>query len=310
VGLESPDDAGVYRLRDDLAIIQTVDFFTPIVDDPYSFGQIAAANAMSDIYAMGGEPLTAMNIICFPVNTMDISVLQEALRGGLDKIKEAGALLVGGHSIEDEEFKYGLSVTGTVHPERMLKNRGARAGDLLILTKPIGTGIINTAIKGNLADEKLIKEVTRIMSTLNRAAKEGCIGFDVSACTDVTGFGLLGHACGMIEGQDVGLKIYPERIHLIDEALNFARMGIVPAGTHRNRDFRKQYLMGADNIEPAFMDILFDPQTSGGLLIAVKGEEAQTLVAGLREKGVKDASIIGEFVEMPKGKVIIAPFGE
>jgi len=305
VGMDSFDDAAVYRLRDDLAIIQTVDFFTPVVDDPYSFGQIAAANAMSDIYAMGGDPLTAMNIICFPVKTMDISVLQETLRGGLDKIKEAGALLVGGHSVEDEEFKYGLSVTGTVHPGRVFTNRGARPGDALILTKPIGTGIINTAIKGNLADEKLIKEVTGIMSTLNRAAKEAFLGFDVSACTDVTGFGLLGHACGMIEGQDIGLKIYPDRIPLIDKTLDLARMGIVPGGTQRNLDFRKQYLTGADKIEPAFMDILFDPQTSGGLLIAVKGEEAQLLVAGLKEKGVKDASIIGEFVDGPKGKVII-----
>ena len=282
-----------------------MDFFTPIVDDPYSFGQIAAANAMSDIYAMGGEPLTAMNIICFPVNTRDISMLQEVLNGGLDKIKEAGALLVGGHSVEDEEFKYGLSVTGTVHPDRVLTNRGARSGDMLILTKPIGTGIINTAIKGNLADEELIKKVTGIMCTLNRAAKEEFLSFDVSACTDVTGFGLIGHACQMIEGQNVGLKIYLEKIPLIEKALNFARMGIVPAGTHRNRDFRKQYLTGADKMEPALMDLLFDPQTSGGLLISVKGEEAQALEAKLREKGVKDASQIGEFVEEPKGMIIL-----
>lgn len=305
MGLESPDDAGVYRLRDDLAIIQTVDFFTPIVDDPYSFGQIAAANAMSDIYAMGGEPLTAMNIICFPVKTMDISVLQDVLSGGLDKIKEAGAFLVGGHSIEDEEFKYGLSVTGTVHPGRVFTNRGARPGDALILTKPIGTGIINTAVKGNLADEKLIKEVTGIMSALNREAKEELLGFDVSACTDVTGFGLLGHACGMIEDQEVGLKIYPDRIPLIEKVLDLARMGIVPAGTLRNLDFRRKYLTGADKIEPAFMDILFDPQTSGGLLIAVKLEDSQSLVAGLRKRGVKDASIIGEFVDRPKGRIVI-----
>jgi len=207
--------------------------------------------------------------------------LREVLRGGLDKIKEAGALLVGGHSVEDDEFKYGLSVTGTVHPERILTNRGARSGDILILTKPIGTGVINTAIKGNLADEELINKVTEIMCILNRAAKEEFSSFDVSACTDVTGFGLLGHACEMIEGQNIGLKIYPDKIPLIEKAMNFARMGIVPAGTHRNRDFRKQYLTGADKIEPAFMDLLFDPQTSGGLLISVKGEEAQALEAKL-----------------------------
>ncbi len=303
--MDSFDDAAVYRLRDDLAIIQTVDFFTPVVDDAYSFGQIAAANAMSDIYAMGGEPLTAMNIICFPVKTMDISVLQDVLRGGLDKIKEAGALLVGGHSVEDDEFKYGLSVTGTVHPGRVFTNRGARPGDALVLTKPIGTGIINTAIKGNLADEEMIKGVTAVMSTLNRKAKEVFLGFGVSACTDVTGFGLLGHACEMIEDQDVGLRIYPERVPLIDKVLDLARMGIVPAGTLRNLSFRRQYLTGAEKVEPAFMDILFDPQTSGGLLIAVKAEEGKLLMADLRERGIKDASIIGEFVESPRGKIVI-----
>ena len=307
--MDSFDDAAVYRLRDDLAIIQTVDFFTPVVDDPYSFGQIAAANAMSDIYAMGGEPLTAMNIICFPVKTMDISVLQDVLRGGLDKINEAGALLVGGHSVEDNEFKYGLSVTGTVHPDRVFTNRGARSGDALVLTKPIGTGIINTAIKGNLADEDMIKRVTAIMSTLNRKAKEIFLGFDVSACTDVTGFGLLGHACEMIEDQDVGLRIYPERIPLIDKVMDLAGMGIVPAGTLRNLNFRKEYLTGAEKVEPAFMDILFDPQTSGGLLIAVKSEEAELLVTDLRGRGIKDASIIGQFVEEPRGKIVITPFG-
>jgi selenide,water dikinase len=307
--MDSFDDAAVYRLRDDLAIIQTVDFFTPVVDDPYSFGQIAAANAMSDIYAMGGEPLTAMNIICFPVKTMDISVLQEVLRGGLDKIKEAEALLVGGHSVEDNEFKYGLSVTGTVHPDRVFTNKGARAGDALVLTKPIGTGIINTAIKGNLADEDMIKGVTAIMSALNRRAKEIFLSFGVSACTDVTGFGLLGHACEMIEDQDVGLRVYPERIPLIDKVLDLARMGIVPAGTLRNLNFRRQYLTGSEKVEPAFMDILFDPQTSGGLLIAVKAEKAELLITGLRDGGIKDASIIGEFVKGPKGKIVIAPFG-
>jgi selenide,water dikinase len=305
VGLEYPDDAGVYRLSDDLAIIQTVDFFTPIVDDPYSFGQIAAANAMSDIYAMGGAPLTAMNIICFPVNTMDMSVLQETLKGGLDKIKEAGALLVGGHSVEDDEFKYGLSVTGTVHPEHVLTNRGARPGDILILTKPIGTGIINTAIKANLADKRLINEVTEIMSFLNSASKDESLRFDISACTDVTGFGLLGHACEMIENQDIGLKIDIQKIPLIEKAMHFANMGIVPAGTHRNRDFRLGYLKGYETTNPAFMDVLFDPQTSGGLLIAVKREEGETLKKVLREKGVKAASIIGEFVDEPKGMIIL-----
>lgn len=305
MGLDTCDDAGIYRIQDDLALIQTVDFFTPIVDDPYSFGQIAAANALSDIYAMGGNPLTAMNIICFPINRMDISVLQEILNGGLDKLKEAETLLVGGHSVEDEELKYGLSVTGTVHPDHILRNKGARVGDQLILTKPIGTGIINTAIKGNLVKEDLIHEVTAIMSSLNRTAAQELKAFDIHACTDVTGFGLLGHACEMIEGEEMGLVIYPSRVPFIREVLNFARMGIVPAGTHRNRDFRNEYLIGLEKIEPAIVDILFDPQTSGGLLIAVGKEQSEELETKLVDKGLKDTSLIGEFVPEPKGKILI-----
>lgn len=305
MGLERSDDAGVFRLRDDLAIIQTVDFFTPIVDDPYSFGQVAAANAMSDIYAMGGSPLTAMNIICFPVATMDISVLQEVMRGGLEKIKEAGALLVGGHSVEDDEFKYGLSVTGIVHPDRIITNRGARPGDRLVLTKPLGTGIINTGIKGNLVKDELVQEVTKIMSSLNRIASEVFDAFDISACTDVTGFGLIGHACEMIDGEEVGLRIYPAMIPLIRETLSLARMGIVPGGTLRNQDFRRQQLVGAERIEPAFMDIMFDPQTSGGLLIAVSKEDAEGLVSSLTERGERDIAIIGEFIKEHKGRVVI-----
>lgn len=305
MGIDTCDDAGIYRIQDDLALIQTVDFFTPIVDDPHSFGQIAAANALSDIYAMGGDPLTAMNIICFPINRMDISVLQEILKGGLDKLKEAETLLVGGHSVEDDELKYGLSVTGTIHPDYILTNKGARVGDQLILTKPIGTGIINTAIKGNLVKEDLIHEVTAIMASLNRTAAQELKAFDIHACTDVTGFGLLGHACEMIEGEEKGLVIYPSRVPFIRESLNFARMGIVPAGTHRNRDFRNEYLIGLEKIEPAISDILFDPQTSGGLLIAVAKEQSEELAAKLLDKGLKDASIIGEFIPEPKGKILI-----
>jgi len=306
VGLDTSDDAGVYRLRDDLAIIQTVDFFTPVVDDPYSFGQIAATNAMSDVYAMGGKPLTAMNIICFPVKSMDISVLKEVLRGGLDKIKEAGALLVGGHSVEDEELKYGLSVTGVVHPDDILKNRGARPGDLLVITKPLGIGIINTAIKGNLADKNLIRKVTGIMTTLNNGPVEEFKNFHISACTDVTGFGLLGHACEMIEGQETALKIYPDKVPVIAEALNFAGMGLIPGGTYRNRDFRKGCLIGYDNLNAVQRDILFDPQTSGGLLIAIQGNEADALVLRLKEKGLEESSIIGEFTEGPAGKIVFS----
>lgn len=305
MGLDGSDDAGIYKLRDDLAIIQTVDFFTPIVDDPYSFGQIAAANALSDIYAMGGTPLTAMNIICFPMQDMDISILQEILKGGLDKIKEAGALLVGGHSVEDTELKYGLSVTGTVHPDDILTNKGARAGDRLILTKPIGTGIINTAVKGNQAKPELIKYVSEIMSSLNKVAVEEFHDFDISACTDVTGFGLLGHACEMIDSEDVGLIIEKDKIPLIPETLGFAKMGIVPGGARRNRDFRIGSIKGADKVEPAFLDILFDPQTSGGLLIAVKPEDSKALSNRLIDKGLEHAAVIGEFTGEHKGRILV-----
>ena len=305
VGLDTSDDAGVYRLSNDLAIIQTVDFFTPVVDDPYFFGQIAAVNAMSDVYAMGGRPLTAMNIICFPVKSMEISMLKEVLRGGLDKIKEAGALLVGGHSVEDDEFKYGLSVTGIIHPDHVLTNNGARLGDLLVLTKPLGLGIINTAIKGNLADKRLIDEVTSIMTTLNAGAAEELKHLNISACTDVTGFGILGHACEMIEDREIALKIYPEKVPIIGEALDFAKMGLVPEGTYRNRDFRKGCLVGVEKMDNSLMDILFDPQTSGGLLIAVQREEADALVSRLKDKGLEASSVIGEFIEGPAGKIIL-----
>jgi selenide, water dikinase len=305
VGLETSDDAGVYRLRDDLAIIQTVDFFTPVVDDPYSFGQIAAANAMSDVYAMGGRPLTAMNIICFPVKAMDITVLQEVLRGGLDKVKEAGALLVGGHSVEDDEFKYGLSITGVIHPDDVLTNKGARAGDLLVITKPLGLGIINTAIKGNMADNGLINRAVRIMSTLNSRPVEEFKNFHVSACTDVTGFGLLGHACEMIDGLELGIKLYPDKIPIIPEAIDLARMGLIPAGTYRNRDFRIGSLIGFDKVDKILADVLFDPQTSGGLLIAVQRDKAEAFVLRLRDKGIEASAIIGEFTEGPAGKIVI-----
>ncbi len=253
---------------------------------------------------MGGVPLTAMNIICFPIKSMEASILNEILNGGLDKIKEAGAFLVGGHSVEDEELKYGLSITGTIHPDRIFTNRGARAGDQLIITKPIGTGIINTAIKGNLADQKIIDYVITVMTTLNRLPGEGLRDYDVSACTDVTGFGLLGHACEMIEDAPVGLRLFAHKIPLLERVMELAGMGMVPAGTLRNRSFRQDYLSNPETIDPVLMDILFDPQTSGGLLIAVKPGQAADLVAQLRDSGMEKTSVIGEFVPIPAGKII------
>ena len=293
------------KLSDDLAIIQTVDFFTPVVDDPYSFGQIAAANALSDVYAMGGTPITTMNIICFPLDLLDISVLQETLKGGLDKIKEAGALLVGGHSVEDKEFKYGLSVTGKVHPDRVLTNRGAEAGDVLVLTKPIGTGIINTAIKGNKAEKELIDRITEMMSSLNREPAELFSEFNVKACTDVTGFGLIGHACEMIDDSSTGLRLFKDDVPIIKEAVGFAGIGIVPGGSKRNRKYRENQVKGIENIDPILLDILFDPQTSGGLLVALERDEAEDYVSRLKAKGMEDVSIIGEFIKDSKGRVFL-----
>lgn len=305
VGMERAEDAGVYKLSDDLAIIQTVDFFTPIVDDPYMFGQIAAANALSDVYAMGGKPLTAMNIVCFPIKTMDISILREILKGGLDKMKEAGVTLVGGHSVEDSELKYGLSVTGTIHPSKVLTNVGTKAGDRLILTKPLGTGIINTAIKGGMAKEESIEIVTRYMASLNKRASEIMQEIGANACTDVTGFGLLGHAFEMIQGTDKGMIIHVSSIPVLPEAMNFAKMGMVPGGTYRNREFRINKVDIDTKTSPYIIDILFDPQTSGGLLIAVPGKKAQKMVKRLREEGIEDAAIIGEVVEETRERIVV-----
>jgi len=305
VGIETAEDAGVYKLTEDLAIVQTVDFFTPIVDDPYTFGQVAVANSLSDVYAMGGKPVVAMNIICFPINKMDISVLQEILKGGLEKMREAGVLLVGGHSVEDNELKYGLSVTGTIHPEKVVKNKGARIGDKLILTKPLGTGIINTAVKGGVADERSTAQSIECMITLNKKAAELMTEVGVHACTDVTGFGLLGHACEMIDGEDVGMVIYSSAVPVLPGTEEYAIMGLIPGGTIRNRDFRLPMIERAANISDEQLLILFDAQTSGGLLISVPPANAPVLLNKLHREGVKEAAIIGEIIEEPTGKIII-----
>ncbi len=305
MGMERAEDAGVYKLRDDLAIIQTVDFFTPIVDDPYTFGQIAAVNALSDVYAKGGRPLTAMNIVCFPVKTMDISILREILTGGLDKMHEAGVVLVGGHSVEDAELKYGLSVTGVIHPDRVIMNNGARIGDKLILTKPLGTGIISTALKGGEASEQAVAKSVNSMATLNKKASELMLTVDVHACTDITGFGLLGHACEMIEGTDVGMIIHSDAVPYFPEAKEYAEMGMVPGGTGRNRDFRIKMVDLDKNVSKVMLDILFDPQTSGGLLMSVPASDAEPLLKKLHRAGIKSASLIGEVVAKPKGRIVV-----
>ncbi len=303
--MDEPDDAGVYKISEELALIQTLDFFTPIVDDPYAFGQIAAANALSDVYAMGGVPKTAMNIVCFPSQQMDLSVLREILEGGLDKMAEAGVSLVGGHSVDDKELKYGLSVTGFVHPERVLTKRNIKAGSVLILTKPLGTGIINTAIKGGLVSGQLSEKVIHSMAQLNRYAAEAMEGFSVNACTDITGFGLAGHLSEMVVGSGVGIRIDSKSLPLFPEALEFASMGLIPAGAYKNREFRKSVVEISSEVPLALTDVLFDPQTSGGLAISVDADQADHLLNTLHTKGLKWASIIGKVTTGPEKLIFI-----
>jgi len=304
--LDRADDAGVYQITEDIALIQTVDFFTPIVDDPYWFGQIAAANALSDVYAMGGVPKTAMNLIGFPINEMDISVLRRILQGGLDKMKEADVILVGGHSVEDRELKYGLSVTGFVHPDRVITKKGLAAGDRMILTKPLGTGIINTAIKGGIASSEVIETVTRLMATLNREAAEIMEDFPVHACTDITGFGLLGHIAEMIDSSGLGVEIRANSVPILKEAHEYASMGFVPAGTYNNRKFREAMVEMSSSVDPIVQDILFDPQTSGGLLICVDADSTDALLDRIRKKSMSRAAVIGQVVSDPKGKIFVS----
>ncbi len=305
MGIENLDDAGVYRLTDDIALVQTIDFFTPIVDDPFSFGQIAAANALSDVYAMGGKPLTAMNVVAFPIKEMERAILREILKGGYSKIQEAGALLVGGHSIEDVDIKYGLSVTGVVHPNRILTNTHARSEDRLVLTKPLGTGIIATALKRKKASRESVMKITESMTTLNRVASEVMVEVGVNACTDITGFGLLGHALEMAMASDVGIVIQLESVPIFPEAEEYASRGMVPGGTGRNRDFASCKVEISERVPDVRMDILYDAQTSGGLLISVGGERVKMLLEQLHSKGVQWATVIGEVRDGPKGRVVL-----
>ena len=297
IGLDRADDAGVYRISDDLALIQTVDFFTPIVDDPYWFGQIAAANALSDVYAMGGTPKTAMNLVAFPAKTMDLSILRQIIQGGVDKLKEAEVVLIGGHSIEDKEIKYGLSVTGTIHPKRVLAKKNLRPGDSLVLTKPLGTGIVNTAIKADMVSEQLSEKVTRLMAALNRDAARIMANFDINACTDVTGFGLLGHLAEMVNGSGCSARIFSAQVPVIPEAEGFAAMGLIPAGAYKNREFREQMITFAETVSRTLQDLMFDPQTSGGLLISVSDVHCNDLISALKEGGIEDAVRIGDVVD-------------
>ena len=275
-----------------MALIQTLDFFTPMVDDPYVFGQISAANSLSDVYAMGGVPLVAMNIVCFP-SCHDMNVLGEILKGGYDKVVESGALLVGGHTVDDKEPKYGLSVSGIVHPNKVLSNATAKVGDKIVITKPVGVGILNTAMKANMVDKNLSDKVIDIMTHLNKYAAMSFNTINVNSVTDITGFGLLGHALEMAKASNVSIELNSKDIPVIDGAIDFARMGIIPGGMYKNRNYVSKDVYSKD-IDEALEDVLYDPQTSGGLLVSVPSEYADELVRDMKKNGSIEAKIIGE----------------
>ena len=305
VGIETSDDAAIYKVTDDIAMIQTVDFFTPIVDDPYMFGQIAAANSLSDVWAMGGEPAVALNIVGFP-NCLDPAILGDILAGGADKVKEAGAVLVGGHSVQDDEPKYGLCVSGFVHPDKIFKNYGCRPGDILILTKQIGSGIVNTAIKAEMASPSAIREAQTVMASLNKIGKQVVEKYDVSACTDITGFGLLGHCVEMASASDVTFELSVHDIAYLQDAYDYAKMGLVPAGAYKNKRYSiNQVEVGS--VEETYLDLLYDPQTSGGLLISVSPKEYENMMRDFRASGLDTTvSVIGTVA--PKSDKLIRLF--
>ncbi len=307
IGFETADDAGVYQLTPELALVQTVDFFTPIVDDPFVFGQIAATNALSDVYAMGGWPISALALVCFP-DGGDLKILEEMLAGGLSKMIEAHCALIGGHSIRDEEIKLGYAVTGTIHPQQVLANTGAKAGDRLIFTKAIGTGVISTAIKKGKAEIAWIRDAVRSMTTLNKAAAEvvtSSPGFAVHGMTDVTGFGLLGHAREMAIGSGVSLRLYASRVQLLEGALECVRAGHVPGGLKANRTFAESCVGFDDAVAEEVRTLLYDPQTAGGLLISVAEKDAARLVTALRNSGI-EAVEIAEVIPKQKPLITVA----
>ncbi len=301
VGTATADDAGVYRLDEHTALILTVDFFTPIVDDPYTFGQIAAANALSDVYAMGGRPLTALNIVAFPACDLEKGILPAILLGGHDKVAEAGAIIAGGHTIDDAEPKYGLSVTGIVHPDKIWTNAGARPGDALVLTKPLGTGILATAARADLYPAGVAASI-ETMATLNAKAAEAAAGFAIHACTDITGFGLLGHLSEMAKASGMRAEIASTSLPLLPDAAAAAAMGLVPAGAYANRSYLTAVSF-ADSVPERLRDLCFDPQTSGGLLFALPAAEADVLLAALSNAGVRQAARIGHIIAQGRGEI-------
>lgn len=297
VGISTGDDAGVFRLRDDLAVVNTVDFFTPVVDDPFTFGQIAAANSLSDVYAMGGTPQTALNIVCWPQSGLPGEMLAQILRGGIEKAREAGVLVVGGHSVADEEVKYGMAVTGVIDPRRIVRNVGARPGDALLLSKPLGTGILMTAFKRDRLAIEYYTAAVRWMAELNATAAHAMLRYDVHAATDITGFGLAGHGTRMADGSGVTLLIEESDLPLLPGVLELSREGMTPGGGKRNREFFGAGVKISEEVADEIAEIVFDPQTSGGLLIALAESEAHSLLAELQQSGNTEAAIIGHVAQ-------------
>jgi selenide,water dikinase len=291
IGFNLADDAGVYRISDELALIQTLDFLTPMVDDPYCFGQIAAANALSDVYAMGGEPLTAMNIVCYP-SCLDVSVMRQIIEGGQSKIHEAGAVLMGGHTVDDNELKYGLAVTGAIRPDRIVSNQGAVPGDYIFITKPLGIGIVATGIKAGMVSSDTVNQAVRWMSTLNRGAKNAMNKVGARAATDITGFGLLGHLSEMAAASRVKVMVWADRLPAIDGVFELASLGLIPAGAYANRDYLKEKVRIDEEIPIYLRDLMFCPETSGGLVIAVNPSRKEEMVNALESENL-EAIIIG-----------------
>lgn len=304
--METSDDAGVYRINDEQAIVQSVDFFTPVVDDPYAFGQIAAANALSDIYAMGAKPLTAMNLVSFPVKKLDMEVLAKILQGGSDKIRESGAILVGGHSIDDPEPKYGLSVTGIVHPDHVLSNAKAEPGDLLVFTKPLGIGIITTGIKRGIVSPEAEEEAIKVMAALNKGAAEAAISVGVHAVTDVTGFGLLGHLHEMLEASNCSADIYAEAVPVLSSVWDCIRQKAIPGGTQANRRHLENKVDFDSDVTEELRVVLFDAITSGGLLISVPEARVDELIKQLQMNSTPAAAVIGRVNEGNSGRIAVS----
>lgn len=304
MGLDNYDDSAVYKLSEDLAIVQSLDFFTPIVDDPYTFGQITAANALSDIYAMGATPKTALNIVAFPIEDMDKKILKDILQGGISKVEEAGAVLAGGHSVKDDELKYGLSVTGIVHPDKLIGNKGAKPGDLLILTKALGTGIVATALKRKLAPEDQVDAMVESMAQLNKLASEAAVDHQVHAMTDVTGYGVVGHLLEMLRASDVQAQIFTDKLPILPGTMDWISKGVVPGGLKTNYKYYKPSLEISSGVEDAYVSVVVDAQTSGGLLMSASPQDAEIIVDRLQDQGIHQCAIVGEITNASTDPII------